>query len=745
MEEANATGSITIEVVDIFSLLRNGYLGCSPLMPTVALSLRTLSLYREIHRTCPRLSLEAMAKTLCYLQNVPYHQYLRNQFMASFDAYLEIRQRVKQKLDEVLGYNSGNRLSRACPACFKRVPGEQEQEFSVLLSIDGNNSLKRISASIRGTQEMPDSRSIQSDRWITSHEVDQFKDEVLNTKEAAADNFADEIAPSAQQSTNADGSRFDCIDRWKNAGPATRKRMFSLFDETGIFIACCRHRMVVYGCDMKKSGELAKYPLAIVNRMLLEMGNNIGCAYDIGCEFSKMVVKSSLGKRAADQNLQFMVGAFHGHAHKRSCQLSWHPLYIKGTGRTEGEGCEHIFSSSNDLARNTRHASRFHRLQAIDEHFNFWDEDKYALLSTFIANHYKDAIKMIRSLEQDLDLIKAQLQMSDEDLVGILDEEKQYLGNLLQPPIDVQLKTEYIPRNLFTAAATPNLHWAVSQARHRVDLMALKMEAAQGQVLTLEEKLQITERWTTSSADYKRYYAENVETEYQKTLDELERLVVMRVFEFNKVNEPGLGYKLREHIWGALQRRSEAVRNAIKRYNVQAERFDPPRRLFPLDQVPKCSSSFLAEFDILRFAQPVVQGQEWVRPACREASIKYYKLCRAREEVKRLNLEARRLQVSINDETTHTLNVLEELSTQNPILAIELKRRQSSRSSINNVHLRKLTELRNQVYFTGMRWDDFDFGAKGAEIDKDADGVESESEGEREFDAMTEFIEGITD
>lgn len=47
-----------------------------------------------------------------------------------------------------------------------------------------------------------------------------------------------------------------CADRWKNAGPEERKKMFSLFDETGIFIACCRHRVVVAACDMVKSGEL---------------------------------------------------------------------------------------------------------------------------------------------------------------------------------------------------------------------------------------------------------------------------------------------------------------------------------------------------------------------------------------------------------------------------------------------------------------------------------------------------------
>ncbi|KAH7917301.1 hypothetical protein BV22DRAFT_974985, partial [Leucogyrophana mollusca] len=74
----------------------------------------------------------------------------------------------------------------------------------------------------------------------------------------------------------------------------------------------------------------------------------------------KTLSNSSLGPRAQLLNFLIMVGAFHGHAHNRKCQLDWHPTYIKGTGHTEGEGCEHIFSSSNDLARDTRHANAFH-------------------------------------------------------------------------------------------------------------------------------------------------------------------------------------------------------------------------------------------------------------------------------------------------------------------------------------------------------------------------------------------------
>jgi hypothetical protein len=141
---------------------------------------------------------------------------------------------------------------------------------------------------------------------------------------------------------------------------------------------CTYSRMLNYGIhDVCR----AKYPLALLNHLMSVFGEKGGCAYDIGCAFSKTLGNSSLGPRAAALNLRLMVGAFHGHAHNRRCQLDWHPMYINGTGHTEGEGCEHVFSASNELARSTRHASAFHRHQTIEEHFAFWDADKYAALS----------------------------------------------------------------------------------------------------------------------------------------------------------------------------------------------------------------------------------------------------------------------------------------------------------------------------------------------------------------------------
>jgi Kyakuja-Dileera-Zisupton transposase len=119
----------------------------------------------------------------------------------------------------------------------------------------------------------------------------------------------------------------------------------------------------------------------MVNKLMEVHGSNIACGYDIGCTFSKTLSSSSLGPRAAELGFRLVVGSFHGHAHNRACQLDWHPHHVTGMGRADFEGCERIFASSNALAPGTRHASSFHRHQAIEQHFAFWDEDKYAALS----------------------------------------------------------------------------------------------------------------------------------------------------------------------------------------------------------------------------------------------------------------------------------------------------------------------------------------------------------------------------
>ncbi|KAG1722925.1 uncharacterized protein EDB91DRAFT_1063688 [Suillus paluster] len=360
------------------TLIYNGFLGCSPLYPNVAITLHTLAAYRQAHRSCPQFSLQAHCKMLCYLHNMPYRPYLRSQFSAAYDAYLEILYRVDQLLKRELKHDTPNwRLLNACPPCTYKLVDEPALDFDWFATIDGNNSLKRWGSSIHNSITRDDRRRPRTDYWISRNIVDKFKDEVKLRTALDNNNNPDDWEDDGEVPGEIP---FNCTAHWRNAGPEQRKKMFAVFEESGVFVGACRHRFVLVVCDMIQSGELAKYALATVDHLMTVYGKNGACAYDIGCAFSKTLSTSSLGPCAQSLALCMMVGAFHGHAHNCKCQLDWHPMFITGTGHTEGEGCEHVFLSSNKLAQSTRHASAFHRHQSIEEHFTFWDADKYAAL-----------------------------------------------------------------------------------------------------------------------------------------------------------------------------------------------------------------------------------------------------------------------------------------------------------------------------------------------------------------------------
>jgi hypothetical protein len=99
------------------------------------------------------------------------------------------------------------------------------------------------------------------------------------------------------------------------------------------------------------------------------------------------LANSPLGPRARELNYTSLVGSFHGHAHRRLCQLSHLATYTKGMGLEDLEGCERCFSKSNALASSLRYASIFHRKQAISTYFRHNDSmEIYQNLSKRIAD-----------------------------------------------------------------------------------------------------------------------------------------------------------------------------------------------------------------------------------------------------------------------------------------------------------------------------------------------------------------------
>lgn len=198
----------------------------------------------------------------------------------------------------------------------------------------------------------------------------------------------------------------------------------------------------------------------MVNRLLDVFGSDIAIGYDIGCAFSSTICNSSLKEKAARLNLRMLVPSFHGYAHNRSCQLQWHPMYISGVGIEDFETCERVFSQSNALASGTRHASTFHRIQALEEYFKFWDEDKYATLSTysffvyfsykrtragqFLYDNYSQALKIINHGSPLIEEFNHRNQFTSATYELFIQEERSYLERLKKPWIPDELEVAYV-------------------------------------------------------------------------------------------------------------------------------------------------------------------------------------------------------------------------------------------------------------------------------------------------------------
>lgn len=365
---------------------------CAPFSPTAAFTFRVLEFYRASHNRSPSLSIHVFIKTLCDLHSAPFKPYISRQFSICYDLYLEMRSIADEQLRVALDRNSEDyRLRNNCPACTYKLKNEPKLEFSMLYTVDGNDSLKRIirrdpvpptvasdmgSTPVLGAcSESTDTRVAGQGIYLTNAFVDMWSKPNIIANNPTYNEDEDDGNP--------------CAERWRNMKSVLTSKMWGVFEETGLFLALCRHGFVLMMVDMIRSGELSKYPLAIVQKMIESFGPDLGLGYDIGCRFRTILDNSPLGPTARENNHRCLVGAFHGHAHNRLCQSQNLATYVNGLGLEDLEGNERFFSKSNSLAPSTRHASTFHRRQAIANYAAYTDTfETYHNLSTCQMQHF---------------------------------------------------------------------------------------------------------------------------------------------------------------------------------------------------------------------------------------------------------------------------------------------------------------------------------------------------------------------
>ncbi|KAJ7585883.1 hypothetical protein C8J56DRAFT_787886 [Mycena floridula] len=694
------------------ALVRQGLFPCSPVKINVAISTATLELYRSLFVQCPRLTIQPFVKTLCDMHGVPFIPYLTTQFSIAFDVYLDVLRQTRQRVAIALDRNGPNwRLANACPACLYQLEGEDELEYSMFFTMDGNDSLKRmhhrdkivdeLGERMGPSKERIDCREGGGDYFLPRKEVDEWDIHL----DPNADNApADEPAG---------------CDSWHNSQESNTRAMWRVYDETGIFLSVCRHGFVLLITDMVNSGELRKYAIAILSRFFSVLPKRLGGGYDIGCSFDVTLRRSRLGPKAFEELYTSLVGLFHGYSHNRLCQLLRLVLYLSGMGLEDFETCERYFSSSNALATAIRHASIFHRRQAITEYARHYDSfHTYSNLSTFLVNNYKQALEIL-SMEPALKTSMKEMGIASTDVFAEwLKDELEYLRSRVKAevPEREKLEIEYYlllvndtlrsVQQVWIRVDTPET--IAGPERDKTATIETKRRQARErhnaqleEVHALENRLGILpqDRWTEGSSDWVLNRDRAAMALYQKRLDRLEGLIVERILELAKVNRAQTGYKMRKHIGQAVKTRSQAIQTALENYNNAAANLMPPRPALDWDTIIECA--FLSEFDMLRDSRQDIREKPWAKPAGRSLQAQHYKILRAREEIIRCNIEITRLWTHMADEKAMLEAREQELSATNPALAYQVRQHRLERGRCDAIHIKRLTKLAKDPRFTG--------------------------------------------
>ncbi|PPQ87091.1 hypothetical protein CVT25_001363 [Psilocybe cyanescens] len=189
------------------------------------------------------------------------------------------------------------------------------------------------------------------------------------------------------------------------------------------------------------------------------------------------------------------------------------------------------------------------------------------------------------------------------------------------------------------------------------------------------------------------------ECKYRRALDDLERLVVQRLFEMKKLGMSGVGYKLREKISKSLKTRAGAIQSALKRYNEAVALMVPPRVVLTWESV--ITAVNLADFNLLRDTRQDIRMLEWAQPANREAMVMYFQIKRAKEELLCLNVEIRRLLTFMYDDHVDHYRAVSANIMVNPPLAFEISTRWQYRNKIHEQIARRLLQTSRLPGFSG--------------------------------------------
>ncbi|KAG1765886.1 hypothetical protein EV702DRAFT_1204412 [Suillus placidus] len=337
--------------------------------------------------------------------------------------------------------------------------------------------------------------------------------------------------------------------------------------------------------------------------------------------------------------------------------------------------------------------------------------DKYANLSNFLYNNYVQALEAIATTSAFL----AESPMDpDTPFETDLDNEKSSLEKMSCKKDATPVQVDYV-RTLVKYEDVLLAYDMAHAQFSRLDLRAnysskeignirrchmhtaAKCDKKQEVVEDFERQMEIDEHWSPDHPERIQAQSHITHHLFFKAVDDVERLVVMRLLELTKLQMNGL-----------------------------------------------------TEFDLLSHNDGQIQTKQWANPLYRQASTQYFDGVHAKEEVQRLNVEVGHLMTKIHDDAIYYPCTIATLSAEDSPLDSELSWQWDQLQLLNLWHQQRIHQIQSLCGYSRPLIPGARLGAAsgvsladgGTGIDEDVDNEEPSYDGEH-MQQVEGYIDGL--
>ncbi|KAJ3751974.1 hypothetical protein EV360DRAFT_75765 [Lentinula raphanica] len=181
---------------------------------------------------------------------------------------------------------------------------------------------------------------------------------------------------------------------------------------TGVGIGvCARHEFIQLNgaVDLQKGERYANMDYAFASFLRHhDPALTKVISYDIACQWHKNVIRrvkslpSLIACNLGLQKLKFAIPKLHIHGHQLSCQLKFSLNWLRGAGRTDGEGVERPWAHLGPIASSTRDMGPGSRHRTMNDHFGHWNWVKLIGLGALLRKRHQVALKEFQTQQESL-------------------------------------------------------------------------------------------------------------------------------------------------------------------------------------------------------------------------------------------------------------------------------------------------------------------------------------------------------